>query len=1000
MPDGQFTDLPDSSSRGRILSASRRLTLVLLLVFGTPPTVEPNELDDECECYGLTVWTEESGLPTGTVFTMAQDRAGYLWLGTSEGLIRFDGHRFAGWEETGGPSLPGTSVSALIGARDGSLWIGFSDARSIARIRSGELITYSGNELPRRSITALVEDKQGAIWAAGAGGVSVFDNDKWRPIGRAEGLLDSELTSLYEDRTGGIWVGTSMGIFHRPSGATGFQQYSNAARFVQSFAEDAAGNLWITDIQRMVKRLDGKLAPRFAPDIRLPGGGWRLLSDWRGNLWVSALGGGLFRIGHSSLAGTPQVERLKYEHKFAGEGTGGARAIFQDREHNIWVSMRAGGLLRLRETSIDSNIPLPGLTFDGVRALAAVDDGSVWIGTFYNLIRIHQGVRDVYDFPQTMALHASADGELWAATGWGIGKFTNGKLIVEPVPNTLRLERISSLALAPDGALWICSVEQGVFRWKSGMLDHFNGQPIAAQPCGFVHAETTGRIWIGFTGGGVATYVNGRFQQFTTDEGLSPGAIAAIYQDSRQRLWITSVNGVSRFEKDRFITVTEKHGLPRKIVPSLVEDEQGYLWIGVESGSGVIRFNPQDFDTAATTADGHLRYTLYDETDGLIGTLFRSSRPSAVRAGDGKIWIASGNSVAVLNPAYVPTDWKPPLPTIERLVIDGRETAATSDMVLPPRTASVRIDYSALDLSHASKLRLRHMLEGFDQGWVDTDRSRQANYTNLRPGNYRFRITATGNGAPDAGETMWAFSVDPPFQQTRWFVASCIFGSLLLISGIWWTRVRTIRKEFALVVTERARVSRDLHDTLLQSLAAVGMELEVLASHSDAGSGHSMSSSLRALRRQVSRCVDEARRSTCELRSPRLEVRDLVEDLRQVADDVSLGGPVHVDVVVSGRRRRCAPEVEDQLLKIGQEAITNAIRHSATDRVRVVLTYSRKAVSLLVSDTGSGFDPDAARSGEHWGIRNMRERAARISARFRITSRPGQGTEVEATVTR
>jgi signal transduction histidine kinase len=240
--------------------------------------------------------------------------------------------------------------------------------------------------------------------------------------------------------------------------------------------------------------------------------------------------------------------------------------------------------------------------------------------------------------------------------------------------------------------------------------------------------------------------------------------------------------------------------------------------------------------------------------------------------------------------------------------------------------------------------------------------------------------------------------IQPPFHQTPWFYALCVVGLLLTISGTWWARLRTIRKEFALVVNERARLSRDIHDTLLQSMAAVGLELEVLASHSESDPRRALSEPLRSLRRQVGRCVTEARRSTCELRSPRLEVRDLVEDLRQFADDVKLGTSVTVEVAASGRRRRGAPEVEEQLLRIGQEAISNAIRHSQAELVRITVEYSREATVLQVSDTGQGFDVQADRGAEHWGIRNMRERANRISAQVEITSHPGQGTVVRAVV--
>lgn len=988
-----------ASTSPRVGTVARSLLAMSVAMWSVQASAAA-ESSDTCDCYALTAWTADSGLPPATVLAMTQDGGGYLWLGTSEGLIRFDGYQFTEWADTGRPLLPGTSISALITSRDGSLWIAFNDARGVARLRADELIVYSGDELPRRSITALIEDSGGAIWAGGAGGVSVLENDRWRVVGTDQGLVDSEVTSLYEDRQRGLWVGTSIGIFHRPAGTNRFFLHTPNDKFVLSFAEDAAGHLWITDIQQMVKRLDGRGAPEVAPDVRLPAGGWRLLTDRRGNLWVSALGSGLFHMGHRSLEGKPRLERLKYEHEFAGEGPGGARVIFEDREGNIWVSMRAGGLLRMRKTFIDSSIPLQGLTFDGVRGLAATGDGSVWIATFFNLLRMHRDGTEVYDLPQTMALHAGMDGELWVAAGSGIGRFRKGMLIPERMPNTIRLGRISSLALGADGALWICSVEQGVFRWRAGVLDHFSGQPLAEQPCGSIHAEPNGRIWIGFTRGGVATFMNGHFQPRTVSDGLAPGGVTAIYRDSLRRLWIATVNGVSRVDDDRFITLTDGNGLPRKIGSSIIEDQQGYIWLGVQSGSGVIRFHPDDFDAAARRPGGQLSYTLYDETDGLVGPLFRSIRPSAVRGGDGRLWLASGNSIATVDPAHVPAEWQAPPPTIDRLVIDGRDVPMTSSMVLPPHTATVRVHYSVLDLSRASKLRFRYMLEGFDRTWIDAGQSREAQYTNLRPGDYRLRLDATGTGAWDATETVWAFSVEPPFHQTRWFLASCAFGFLLLVSAVWWGRLRMMRKEFAVVVAERARVSRDLHDTLLQSLAAVGMELEVLASHSDAGAAQSLSSSLRALRRQVGRCVVEARRSTSELRSARLEVHHLVEDLRQFADDVSLGTSVQIDVLVTGRSRHCTPEVDEQLLKIGQEAIANAVRHSGCARVRVELIYSREAVTLRVSDSGRGFELDAARGGEHWGIRNMRDRATRISAQFRISSARGEGTTVEATVAR
>lgn len=973
-------------------------TALLLLVIAT--TDEAATADDTCECYALTAWTGKDGL-TGTVLAITQDRAGYLWLGTNEGLLRFDGQQFTRWEDSGGAPLPGGSISALITASDGSLWVGFDDVAGVARIVSGVVTYFDGNNVPRRSITALLEDSGGSIMAAGTGGLAVFEDGAWQRIGPAEGLPVSEVTALFQDRNAGVWVGTSAGIFHRRGGQPTFQRYAGTSKFVQSFAEDAEGQIWITDVQQFMRRLDGSGSPRFAPDIRLPGAGWRMLTDERETVWLTAPGGGLFKLGHGGPEGTALVERLNYEHEFPGEGTGGAWSVYQDRVGNIWVGTRGGGLLRIRHTPINNDVSLEGLTFDGVRALAGTADGSAWVGTSFNLIRFNGSERTAYDFPQTVALHAARDGHLWVATEWGIGRFDDGKLVALPVPSWLRLDLVSSLAVAPDGAVWICSIEQGIFRWDGTQLEDFADETlrgVAGRRCGTVLAEPTGRVWIGYSAGGVATYLDGRFQLFSADDGLTPGAIAAIHQDQQGRVWISSANGLSRFDEGTFKTLTREHGLPARIVPALLDDEGGQMWLGVESGAGMIRFSPSDFDRAAAIDGGHLRYVLYDESDGLEGRSLRVNRPSAVRAG-GRFWLVSGRGVSTFAPDDLPGTWDQPVPTIERIVIDDREVSFDSGIALPPDTSTVSIDYAALDLSHASKLRFRYRLEGFDAEWVDAGKSRQARYMNLRPGDYQLRIGATSTGAWTAPDVVWGFSVTPPFYQSSWFVASCVMALGLLISSVWLARVRTMRKEFALVVAERARVGRDLHDTLLQSLAAVGMELEALANQSDPASG-AMRPALRGLRQQVGRCVVEARRSTHELRAPRLEVEDLIEDLRQFADDVTLGSSVEVDVVVSGRRPRSAPDVNEQLLRIGQEAISNAVRHSGAARVRVELKYGRDTVSLRVSDTGRGFDTEPERSSSHWGIRNMQDRATRISADFRITSRPGAGTLVETIVTR
>jgi signal transduction histidine kinase len=339
-------------------------------------------------------------------------------------------------------------------------------------------------------------------------------------------------------------------------------------------------------------------------------------------------------------------------------------------------------------------------------------------------------------------------------------------------------------------------------------------------------------------------------------------------------------------------------------------------------------------------------------------------------------------------------------PRVDYVVANGHEVAGPHRAVLPAGTLTLEIHYTSPSLSSASKIRFRYLLEGFEKDWTEADEYRRAIYTNLPPGPYRFRVSAVGEGRWVGPETAWSFSIEPTFYQTRVFSAAVAGGAGLLLWTLWRLRLRRIQDGFKLVAAERTRVSREIHDTLLQSLTAVGLELEVLASEGATSPRTAISDGLRTLRQQVRKCVKDARRSISELRAPGLESHSLAEALEEFAADTYAGQPVAIEVKVTGRRRCGSPQVEEQLLRIGQEAIRNAMRHAHPDRIVVTLQYSRNLVVLTVADDGRGFiqSETASQAGEHWGLRNMEERTARINGRFRVTSEHGRGTVVEAAV--
>ncbi|MGC4081149.1 MAG: triple tyrosine motif-containing protein [Vicinamibacterales bacterium] len=320
-----------------------------------------------------------------------------------------------------------------------------------------------------------------------------------------------------------------------------------------------------------------------------------------------------------------------------------------------------------------------------------------------------------------------------------------------------------------------------------------------------------------------------------------------------------------------------------------------------------------------------------------------------------------------------------------------------SDLVLPPRSSPIEIDYATVMLSAAHKVRFRYRLENFEQEWTDAGTRRQALFTNLPPGDYRFRVMAIAtDGSSSESTATLRFTVRPAFTQTPWFFAGLGLLLTLALWSAWRMRLRYVQRQFALVINERIRMSREIHDTLLQSLIGVALQLDVLgASASDETRG-----ALTRARRELEEDIRETRQSIWNLRSPKLEQSDLASLLREAGRRIAAGAPVQMRVTVDGTPRRVRLDVEQQVLRIGEQAMVNAVRHASASEVDVHLRFEDRAVSLTVTDNGRGFDQHhiSGESNFHFGLASMRERAEELGGRFSLRSEPGRGTAVEAVV--
>jgi signal transduction histidine kinase/ligand-binding sensor domain-containing protein len=936
--------------------------------------------------YALAAWPTEKLLP-GDVLTIAQDLEGYLWLGTPNGLVRFDGFRFQPW--TNGGELPAAPVYALLHSSKGGLWVGFAGGYGVARLHNGRTVRYLPKDGAPQGVNGLIEDRHGTIWVTSGHGLFRFAGDRWMKLTEKDGYDGEQTFSAYEDHAGRVWIAAARGLYRYENGT--IQLIDRTATAIESLTEDEAGHIWVTDRTALVRRLDDGKVLRNDPSIRLPLPGWRVLRDERGSLLVASFSGGLFRIADPTAA-TPLLEPLPYEQKLRGS----PRALYQDRDESVWAGMR-GGLLRLSESTVQAAGPLDGLNHDGVRTTALGADGSVWVATTHALNRFAGGRHESYPVSQTRAVYSDQSGELWVATDDFVGRFVGGQIVKEPVPG-VDASRVHALTKTAD-SLWLCTAFRGVLSWRGAELTSHRQPDEPARQCFAILTDSHGRVWAGFSSGGIVVHERGTVRAFSERDGLAPGSVVQIMEARDGSLWFATSGGVSRYQQGRFTSITIANAPVSAVVPVLVEDQEGYIWVGVQSGAAMMRFHPREIDKVATRADHRLAYTLFDESDGLQpGTRMWTNGVGGVRDRSGRLWLVNGAGITIVDPRRLLQVRRPSAPRLDIVTVDGERIEPAGDVTLR-NGATLQIDYAALSLAAASKVRFRHRLAGIDQDWVYDGDDRQTKYTDLPAGDYQFLVSTTHDGQWTE-PAFWAFHVAPPFYLSQSFLIIAVAVILASVALGTWLRERAMKSRYALVVAERTRMSREIHDTLLQSLASLGPELEALAVSLPSGD-RSVVEELRRLRRQVGRSVREARDSILELRSNSMSPARLADSLSGLADATASRHGVRPNVVVTGRRpEHAAYEMEAQLFQIAREAVGNAVKHGKPTRIDIILNYQADQVSLTVKDNGCGFITSEQatwrREGEHFGLVTMHERAEKIGGRLYVESNPGTGTTLLA----
>ena len=595
------------------------------------------------------------------------------------------------------------------------------------------------------------------------------------------------------------------------------------------------------------------------------------------------------------------------------------------------------------------------------------------------------------------SLFEDGHGRLWASSLLGLFSFEPGA--TRPVRVDLPTRHVQAFAEDAGGTLWVSDLTNGLFGLRGGddvevvPWSTFGGEHARA-----LFADPAGGLWLGFVGGGVSRLENGRVRRtYTSADGLGAGDVNHIHDDRDDALWVATEGGLSRIAKGRVDTLGERNGLPCDAVKWSIEDDAGALWLQMDCA--LVRVERDELDGWISDPTSRVALVAYDASDGAVGYAdLGSYGPKVTKAADGRLWFAGFDGVGIIDPRALPSNPVPPPVHIERIVADGVAHAPPAAARLPALVRDVSIEYTALSLGAPEKVAFRYKLEGRDDDWVEAGNRRQAFYTDLPPGPYRFRVIAANDrGVWNEDGAAWAFSVAPAYYQTNAFRLAVVAGVILGLTLLYRLRLRRVTAQLharlQVRLDERARVAQGLHDTLFQGFVSSSMQLHAVA---DEIADQETRSKLTRVLRRMSGIIEEGRESVSALRVPD-DDDDLESALARDAEHFKGERQIDVRLAVKGHPRPLDPLARDAVYQISREALANTFRHARAKHVEVDVEYSRDELTVRVRDDGRGIAPPVVDQGRpgHFGLPGMRDRAERMGAVLRLWSREGAGTEVE-----
>jgi signal transduction histidine kinase/streptogramin lyase len=933
------------------------------------------------------------GLAGGLVQSIAQTPDGYLWIAGYGGVARFDGARIIRMELEPPQDIAGV-------AADVTGVLNMAPRRGPALCARGAALADCPGPRPALPANlrtfALSRDRLGALWAG-------TDTGAYRLTGPAASAAESaavegafgELTAIRRDGQGRLWLGGTTGLFMVEDGQPRAAQLDGRAVEgpVRSIHERSNGQLWaLNDLTLLSiddRRITGHALPRDAPG----GPSSEVIEDRDGNVWIGTPRGLLrFRGG-----------RFDVYTKRDGLPDDDVTAVFEDREGSLWVGTRGGNVAQFTERTVSTKYGPPSLLGESIESVSEDAEGAMWFGTRLGLTRWKDGVERTFSRAdgvpgeRVFATYPGRRGEVWVGTSAGLILWRQDRP-EQPFPQPLT-EPVFSLYVDRAGTLWI-GTGTGLVRARDGNLERLEaeGQFRPGQVRG-IQEDDGGVLWV-TSFGGMGRVEGGKLRRVSDPR--VPDVMRAdrgISRDPGGTLWFGAGTSLVRLDGGRFRAFSAAEGLPRDWLFQVLADNHGALWFG--TSRTISRVTLRDLEEVDTGRRSLVAVTTFGSTDNRQEIAARRSRtPGAWKSRDGRLWFATLHGVVTIVPEQIRINQLPPPVVIEKATVNGVPADPGTMNEFPPGPGNIEIQYAGVTLLESRKMLHRYKLEGFDPGWVDAGTRRVASYANIPPGGYRFRVQASNaDGIWNHEGAVVELRLLPHFYRTGWFYALGAGTLLGMAFLLYRARLLRLRGQYLAVFAERSRVARELHDSLLQGMSAVALEIENIRGQIPPSAADAVRR-LTSVQDALTSSLEDTRRFVWNLREQPTASSDLGLALTRLCGRLTEGKVVSCPVNVEGQPKHLSHDVQGTVFSVAQEAVANALKHADPGRIEVTLTYEREVVKLLVADDGGGFAVASAQGpGQgHFGLLGMRERARRMGAHLLVESEPGAGTRVQLTV--